>query len=236
MSVIKEPMSPLEFQEEYLNEKPIESIREVIHSLEHEILYFESLGGWQAIQRDNYILNAFNANPRDLNLFRDLAVNALKAAGGKYRPINNDKRIASFNSRISDINDIIVTRSSFFYQYSVYWSHKYRVYHILENQIKLEESDLPTQSEKIPDELPKKRRLPLTPTEFFERLKGMEIGGWYSYYDMPIMEGVKWKVEFHYKSKYRTLIRDGYILYPKSFKDFCDLLELNEFFAELLKK
>ena len=53
---------------------------------------------------------------------------------------------------------------------------------------------------------------------------------------MPIMEGVKWKVEFHYKSKYRTLIRDGYILYPKSFKDFCDLLELNEFFAELLKK
>lgn len=95
MSVIKEPMSPLEFQEEYLNEKPIESIREVIHSLEHEILYFESLGGWQAIQRDNYILNAFNANPRDLYLFRDLAVNALKAAGGKYRPINNDKRIGS---------------------------------------------------------------------------------------------------------------------------------------------
>lgn len=242
MSVIKDALSPLEFQEEYLNRHPIESIRAMVRYLDRWILYCETLGGWQAIEKDkndDFIFYNFGLNPRDLPLYKDLAVKALKAAGGKYRPITREKRVTAFNSKIPDISDIIVSRRISFHQDDFHFSEKYRAYHILENQIEVEEFDRRTKSKKKPAEPLKKWVFPLTPEEFLEKLKGIEIGTWYPWYcyqDLPTTKSVVWEVEFHYKSKYRTLKQGGCCLYPNSFKDFCDLLELNEFFAELLKK
>ncbi len=216
------------FKETDFAGKNRQEIRAIIGGLERELSRIAARQEWRTCSQSAYGLEHQEdmEEKEILEQYLEQATSALVAAGGRYIPLNREKKAAAFNTRNPFITRIVLQIGKFRYPENVHWAYDVFIYNLESEHICWEQSDSPLHTEIIPYELPIKKKFPVSKQTFLQKLACLHIGGWYPVYENDVLEGVSWYLEINYSQRHRTVKKCGYSAFPPEFPQLCKLLRV----------
>ena len=158
--------------------------------------------------------------------YLERAIQALKDAGGTYKPSEEEKKDREFNKNIPFIKKIEYSVTG----YNIKDDKKIVV--LIDHdgiEIYKEFMFLPENNDRDIDE-----DMPIDKEYWLESLKNLHIGEWLDVYDpirfgITVLDGYQWEVNFYFSNGYETKTITGINDEPYNFCEFLELLNCTEF-------